>query len=271
MLSEVKTLLPDFKPRRVLDFGCGPATAGAAAVHVWGDDVHKYSGIDISAAMLDAAKIVMDGASDIPVAGLLAEGGRVRSNSFDYKSLAGKGGPVALANFRNSTGGSSSSGSSSGTKIQGPSVVLWNKSGDVMKRALSAGDRYDLVVASYTLSEMINDPSRRAAVQMMYELLDVNGCIVVLESGNPQGSHTVRTARQFILDHFNDNSNSRKVRKEFYRAAETRSKYGSRPQRGKGRGSDLVNVDDADLDGYCAQYISTQSCVIYFVTLHDAR
>ena len=38
----------------------------------------------------------------------------------------------------------------------------------------------------------------------MFELLDVGGCLVVLESGNPMGSHTTRTARQLVLDIFNN-------------------------------------------------------------------
>ena len=250
VLSEVKTLLPDFRPKRVLDFGCGPATAGAAAVHVWGDDVLKYSGIDISTSMLDAAKIVMDGASGAPFPRLgFGEREQVRSKAFDYKSLGGGGGSEALTKYRSGSSGGGGSSSSSGPTLQGPSVVLWNKSGDVMKRALSNGDRYDLIVASYTLSEMTNDPSRRAAVQMLYELLDVNGCILILESGNPQGSHTVRTARQFILDHFNENSNSRKDRKLFHKEVAKRDKYTPKLATDKKGGSGIINVDDVDLDG----------------------
>jgi ribosomal protein RSM22 (predicted rRNA methylase) len=35
------------------------------------------------------------------------------------------------------------------------------------------------------------------------ELLDVNGCLVIIDTGNPIGSHTVRAARKFLLDHIN--------------------------------------------------------------------
>jgi len=64
ILSETKTLLPGFRPRRVLDFGCGPATVGAALAEVWGGGAGgggcaKYTGVDISRSMLDAAKGVM--------------------------------------------------------------------------------------------------------------------------------------------------------------------------------------------------------------------
>ena len=57
-----------------------------------------------------------------------------------------------------------------------------------------------MAIASYTLSELSSDPTRRAATQMLFELLDVGGYLVIVEQGNPQGSHTVRSARKFILD-----------------------------------------------------------------------
>ena len=41
-------------------------------------------------------------------------------------------------------------------------------------------------------------------MQLLFELLDVGGHLVILEAGNPYGSHTVRTARQLVLDIFNN-------------------------------------------------------------------
>lgn len=82
-------------------------------------------------------------------------------------------------------------------------AVFYTSNGEVVKRAANTGERFDLAVCSYTLSELPNDPSRRIAVQMLFELLDVGGYLVILEPGNPVGSHAVRTARQFVLDTFN--------------------------------------------------------------------
>jgi hypothetical protein len=71
VLSELKLLCPHFYPSRVLDFGCGPASAAYAIHELWGDDVAvaaaagggggatKYTGIDISQSMIDAAKIMV--------------------------------------------------------------------------------------------------------------------------------------------------------------------------------------------------------------------
>lgn len=154
VFKEMKMLLPNFKPTRVLDFGCGPGTAGAAGIDVWGTELKKYTGIDMSRSMLDAAKVMIDGSDT--------------------------------------------------------DCILWDKSLEVVKRAESRGDRYDLAISSYTLSELASDPARRAATQVLFELLDVGGYLVIIEAGNPEGSHTVRTAREFILDSFNLEDNKDK-------------------------------------------------------------
>eukprot|EP01042_Synura_sphagnicola_P032731 gene32731-42083_t len=59
-MSELKTLLPKYKPTSILDFGCGPGTAGAAAQDVWGDEIRFYTGVDVSQSMTDAAKVMLN-------------------------------------------------------------------------------------------------------------------------------------------------------------------------------------------------------------------
>lgn len=58
-------MLPGFAPKRILDFGCGPATVASAAVDVWGTSVKKYTGVDISKAMIDTAKIMTRGSRSV--------------------------------------------------------------------------------------------------------------------------------------------------------------------------------------------------------------
>jgi ribosomal protein RSM22 (predicted rRNA methylase) len=147
IFDEMKLYLPSFKPERVIDYGCGPGTAGAALKDVYGENMKKYSGVDMSRSMLDSAKMMMEVFPDV-------------------------------------------------------SCTFWDKIGDLMKRVDRTQDRFDLGILAYTLTELTTDVAKRAAVQVMFELLDVNGCLVIIENGNPQGSHTVRTARQFILDNF---------------------------------------------------------------------
>ena len=62
VLREIEALVPEYSPKRVLDFGCGPATAGIAAKGVF-KTIEKYVAIDMSASMLDAARIMMEGES----------------------------------------------------------------------------------------------------------------------------------------------------------------------------------------------------------------
>ena len=38
VFRELSMLAPSFQPQNMLDFGCGPGTAGAAAVEVWGEE-----------------------------------------------------------------------------------------------------------------------------------------------------------------------------------------------------------------------------------------
>ena len=148
VFDEIKTLLPDFRPRRILDFGCGPGTAAAAAVTVWGNDaISKYSGIDMSKAMIDAAKIM--------------------TNKLPFD------------------------------------CTYWEKTADVVKRSEFTGMRYDMAVATHTLTELTSDPAKQAATQLLFEMLDIGGLLVIIDNGNPVGSHTTRTARKFILETFN--------------------------------------------------------------------
>lgn len=145
LFKEIQTMLPDFAPRRIVDFGCGPGTGAAVAVDVFGRDVvRKYAGVDMSKSMQDAAQIM--------------------------------------------------------TRNLGIDCHFWSKTSDLIKRALNDdSERFDLAICSYTLTELANDPARRAAVQILYELLDCGGVVVFLEKGNPEGSFMVRTARQLLL------------------------------------------------------------------------
>lgn len=149
IFSEMQRLLPNFTPTRIVDFGCGPGTALAAAIDTFSvSAINKYAGVDMSVSMLDAAKI-------------MARDCGVDATFYDKTS---------------------------------PLVIKANS---------NPANRFDVAIASFTLSEMPTDPQRRAAVQILYELLDENGLLVIVEAGSPLGSHTVRSARQFLLDNFN--------------------------------------------------------------------
>ncbi|GMF65529.1 unnamed protein product [Phytophthora lilii] len=69
-----------------------------------------------------------------------------------------------------------------------------------LSRDIDAGNKYDLIVVSYVLSDITNDFERVATTSALWELLSENGCLVVVDRGSQWGSHNVRSARQFVLD-----------------------------------------------------------------------
>lgn len=79
-------------------------------------------------------------------------------------------------------------------------TVFWSRTVDAVRQ----GKRYDMVVMTYTLADLPHDPAKKAATQLAFEFLNEGGILVCIEEGNPIGSHIVRTARQFLLDTFNN-------------------------------------------------------------------
>ncbi len=169
----------------MLDFGCGPATAGAAAVDVWGN-------LELNE-------------SDVNYREKLSPGAWRKEHQDKYKSKAAASTPAARTDMRyTGVDVSQSMLDSAKVLLNGtlPKATFWDKIGDVVKRCHSTGERFDFINLSYTLNEMASDPMRRAAVTLLFEMLDIGGCMVIIENGSPVGSHTVRTARQLVLDSF---------------------------------------------------------------------
>jgi len=204
IFNEMKMLTPDFAPTRIIDLGCGPGTAGAAAIDVWGGggkvsgkagQVAKYVGVDMSRAMLDAAKVMLTQPED-PIASPLS------SSSSSHKKSEWGNYVSSARNVSFPRPGDEAQKKNVALREHWPDCVFWDRSADLVRKMESGGERFDLSVCSYTLSELANDPTRRAATQLAFEMLDVGGCMLILEGGSPYGSHTVRTARQFLLDNF---------------------------------------------------------------------
>lgn len=147
-------------------------------MEVWGDGVvQRYSGIDMSQSMLDAAKIM----------------------------TTSMGQP--LPSDQDGTSGTAKRIASSPLKGSRVDVTLSHKSLDVISRIASGGEkaddhRFDMAVCSYTLSELTSDAVKRAAMQVLYESLDVNGVLVIIDNGSPIGSHNTRSARKMLLELF---------------------------------------------------------------------
>lgn len=61
------------------------------------------------------------------------------------------------------------------------------------------GCKYDVVLSSYTLTELESEAAMAAAAQLLWELVAPNGVLALIEAGNPLGSHVVRSARKMVL------------------------------------------------------------------------
>ena len=194
VFTEILKISPTFQPASILDFGCGPGTSGAAAMDIWGDHLKKYTGVDMSRSMLDAAKVMIEGSNQ-------SNNNQHDDDDNDYRKKYDRKDRYSRHKERfQNTDQIHQKDYSPPCK---PDCILWDKSSEIIRRAERSGERYNLTIASYTLSELASDPTRRAATQMLFELLEVGGYLVIVEQGNPQGSHAVRSARKLILDTFN--------------------------------------------------------------------
>lgn len=61
-------------------------------------------------------------------------------------------------------------------------------------------DKFDLIVASYSLSELSDDASRRLHIMSIWEHLDPGGLLIVVEPGTPIGFKVARQVRSTLLE-----------------------------------------------------------------------
>jgi ribosomal protein RSM22 (predicted rRNA methylase) len=60
--------------------------------------------------------------------------------------------------------------------------------------------QYSLVIASYSLSELVSDAARKDAVKTLWEQVEPGGILVIVEPGTPIGFKIVRTARMMLTE-----------------------------------------------------------------------
>ncbi|XP_036151580.1 methyltransferase-like protein 17, mitochondrial isoform X2 [Myotis myotis] len=61
---EIRTQLPEFQPKTLMDFGSGTGSVTWAAHSIWGQSLREYMCVDSSAAMLDLAEKLLKGGSE---------------------------------------------------------------------------------------------------------------------------------------------------------------------------------------------------------------
>jgi SAM-dependent methyltransferase len=182
-LAEVRRLRPTWAPERMLDFGCGPGTALLAATETWG------SSADADTDDGGGYKGTSTGGQRTPAPGAL------RGESFPIKKYVGIDMSRSMLDAAKTM---VSTLSVAGLPLL--DCTFWEDTASVAKRADRQGERYDLVVASYTLSELGSDQLRQRANRLLFELLSDDGVLLLVEDGSPKGSFMVRSARKQLLD-----------------------------------------------------------------------
>ncbi|RKP36007.1 mitochondrial small ribosomal subunit Rsm22-domain-containing protein, partial [Dimargaris cristalligena] len=163
LFTELRTRLPQFEPRTMLDFGTGPGTAFWAAHHAWGASpasasqskpstskgVQEGLGIDISESMLQAAE------------GIYAD------HSNPESEMAHEASPIPRLEFQ---------------------------------RYLTYGEQgrtYDMVVSAFTLSELPSDVIRQNTLETLWA--KTNDILVLVDRGTTAGFKMMHEAREHFI------------------------------------------------------------------------
>lgn len=140
IFDELKTRIPDFHPRRMLDFGAGLGTAIWAAQEVWGDSIQEVLAVEPSLPMI--------------VLGKQIERARERSSK------------------------------TNGVIKWIPTLPTMYAIGKRTKR------KYNFVVGSYVLSEILDTNERRRIVRQLWETC--GEVLVLIEPGTPFGASNIQ-------------------------------------------------------------------------------
>lgn len=177
VLSEIKKRCTDFKPASMLDYGCGPGVSISAAVEVFnkgnfdntesdyknfdcGSFTERKSSPLTSAIALDPSKHMLQVAKHLITAQAKNEREFPR---VDYQ--------LAM-NFENTNSSFSN----------------------------SAQNKFDLITLSYVLLDISGQPSRDMLVRRLWNKLNDNGMLVIIERGTPSGFRLIHHARELFID-----------------------------------------------------------------------
>lgn len=200
VLKEVTALLggaANFKPKRVIDFGCGCGSASAAAMSVFQnmDDnsscaLNWIHGIEPSRSQREAAERVLTAMkkTDEEIAKDVASSGGYLEGSGDSPPSYGEGSKMSISSrLPRVTMGESIAAETSSNATEG---------------------NFDLALFCYTAQELPHVSSSLAAAAILWEKLAVGGVLVMIEPGTPDGFNSVRAVREMLLDCCPPNSNA---------------------------------------------------------------
>jgi hypothetical protein len=238
VLGEVGSLRPEWRPRSMLDFGAGPATATWAAAAVWGEagdstgmaSEPSSEGADGSASVGESG----DGSSEAWQAQQPRKDGPLDVLAVEQSwGMTWLGNRIAAARRESyvealqawqqqaqqqqaqqqqeqqqgvepelGIDGDSGEQPAVSRRPPVPPILRWRQRLPPRSRSSAAQEerRHDLVVASYVLGELRSGSERRRTVQELWRLTAPGGVLVLVEPGTPPGATFILQARQQVLE-----------------------------------------------------------------------
>jgi ribosomal protein RSM22 (predicted rRNA methylase) len=203
VLSEARSLLGRefFRPKRIIDAGCGVGSASAAALDLFGvQSVDWIHCVDPSRSMRDGCVQVLRGMID--GAGMADEEDVLRENSFvghrrgqrhtreNQQQKQQRRTRITMSETLSDGSNYTTSSSSSRSGMSKQSI---GSSG-------SGTGSFDLALCTWTASELPHVASSLAMAAILWEKLCPNGVLVLIEPGTPDGFSSIRAVRNMLLD-----------------------------------------------------------------------
>ncbi|KAL7505922.1 hypothetical protein ACHAXN_003331 [Cyclotella atomus] len=236
-----------FRPKRVLDYGCGVGSSSAAALDVFGvprttsdkTGIEWIHSIDASQSMRDATEGILKSVLEGAPWGYDENQETVHDAEMEHyeqlvKEIKGTASERALERqrkrlekweqswerqtdyrtrltFGESIVDSSSFYSLQSQKSEEPTErpdLPWQKQLDEQRQKIqekkqsttSQKGSFDLILCTYTLSELNSVSSTLTAAALLWEKLAADGIMVFVEPGTPDGFSTLRSVRSMLLE-----------------------------------------------------------------------
>jgi len=190
-LEAVRERAPSFAPKRLLDAGAGPGTASWAASEIWSFD--SVTMLDRNPHLLSAARTLAQSNETLAHAEFVAADVAHAATTSDVlpSPLVGRG-PMSDSGAVAGPSGAHSAAIAARTWAEGGSVSARS---EVAETAFL--QRYDLIVAGYTVAE-IPTSARENALAKLWDVC--RGVLVIVEPGTPRGFANVLACRSALLD-----------------------------------------------------------------------
>ncbi|CAD7925485.1 unnamed protein product [Amoebophrya sp. A120] len=201
VLSEVKLRCPGFHPKRMLDYGSGPAPSVAAALRLFPRSLDHVTCIEPSANMAQLAQYLLkgpqtnleDSATEASPVGekFMSVNGNIdfRWQSCLYDDVAGAGGMNPPHQRQHPSFGSCTA------------QELPSQEQNFIETNNACSRRYDLITLSYVQMEIRGQPSRDMLIRNLWNRLTYpGGMLLLIERGTPTGFRFLHHTREMFID-----------------------------------------------------------------------